>query len=139
MNWRRVVLSVGFAVLATVLGSSRPLGLGAVFLWPGRVAGELLGISRGPSRPPWLAVWLTVYAQLFALALSWETIRVLWNQLRRPAGSTTPTGYDPETKSSIRVLGKCGFQIHGEGRVASGTDIGDDVEEVIFKLDVGRS
>ncbi|HEV8608637.1 MAG TPA: hypothetical protein VGS98_01010 [Thermoanaerobaculia bacterium] len=51
-------------------------------LWPGIAVGQLVGFSLGGPRAPWLAVWLTVYVQLFFWALVWETVRVLWNQLR---------------------------------------------------------
>jgi hypothetical protein len=82
MSWRRVALPVGFALLVTLLGPMLPLEIGAVFLVPGKAVGRLLGFSIGGPRAPWLAVWLTVYVQLFSWVLAWESVRVLWSQLR---------------------------------------------------------
>jgi hypothetical protein len=82
MNWRRVLLSVVFSVFVTALGPRLPLELGTVFLLPGQAVGKLLGFSVGGPRASWLTVWLTVYAQLFFWVLVWETVRVLWGQLR---------------------------------------------------------
>ena len=82
MKWRRVVPPIVFAVLVSIVGGRLPFDLDRFFLWPARAVGQLVGFSFGGPRASWLAVWLTLYAQLFFWVLIWETVRVLWNQLR---------------------------------------------------------
>jgi hypothetical protein len=82
MNWRRVILSVGFAVAVTTLGFAMPHGPAAAVLLPAVVARSLFTFLTVGSRESWLAIWLMVYAQLFFWALVWEVFRLLFSRLR---------------------------------------------------------